>query len=214
MNWAISGLLPLFLSILEEYFPGHLNIRHRRPTPDEFGPYAGHLSRFFVAFVRVADGELICHKDPRPEHIFIVGDGEEIEVKLIDWGRASVWSFERFPEWGRVQFFWFYQYLSFYEPAIWRRFADALAGEFPKEPGRGALADAYGEFVREQAGSAGRAIRRTLGTRFLEFIVQCGRLELNAGWVNEFVESHAGLRGEALARAYAEFENAHGEISR
>lgn len=200
--------------ILEEYFPEHLNIRHRRPTPGEFRPYARHLSRFFVALIRVAEGELICHKDPRPEHIFIIGDGEEIQVRLIDWGRASVWPFDRFPEWGRVQFFWFYEYLSFCEPAIWRTFADFLAEDFPKKPGHRALADAYGEFVRDQARSVGRALRRTLGTRFLEFIVRCGRLELNAGWLNEFVENHKGLRGEELARAYGELDNAYGKLSR
>jgi hypothetical protein len=76
------------------------------------------------------------------------------------------------------------------------------------------LAEAYGEFVRDQAGSVGRALRRTLGIRFLEFIVRCGELELNAGWLNEFIEKHKGLRGEELARAYGELDNAYGKLSR
>lgn len=214
------GLGPVVLDvsedgvILEEYFPEHLNIRHRRPTSSEFHHYGRHLSRFFVGFIRVAERELICHKDPRPEHIFIIGEGEEIRVKLVDWGRASVWPFDRFPEWGRVQFFWFYEYLSFQEPAIWRTFAELLIKDFPKKPGHRALAEAYGEFVKDQTMSLGRALRRTLGTRFLEFIVQSGRLELNAGWLNEFIEKHKGLRGEELARAYGELDNAYGKLSR
>lgn len=200
--------------VLEEFFPEHANIRHRRPTSEEFGHYSRHLSSFFVAFIRVAEGELICHKDPRPEHIFIVGEGEGIQVKLIDWGRASVWPFDRFPEWARLQFFWFYQYLSFHEPAIWRAFADSLVEGFPEKPGRDALAAAYGEFVSDQTGPLGRSVRRRVGTRFLEFIVRCGRLALNAAWLNEFVEKHEGLSGEELARAYDGLANASGKLSR
>jgi len=199
--------------ILEEFFPEHLNIRHRRPASSEFRHYGRHLSGFFVAFIRVAEEELLCHKDPRPEHIFIIGEGEEIEVRLIDWGRARVWPFDRFSEWGRLQLFWFYEYLSFSEPEIWRTFADSLARGFPEELGRGALAGAYGGFVRDQTSDLGHALRRGPGTRFLEFVVGCGRLELNAGWLNEFVEKHKGLSGEELARAYTEAAKAQSELS-
>ncbi len=200
--------------ILEEFFPEHLNIRHRRPASSEFCHYGRHLSGFFVAFIRVAEEELLCHKDPRPEHVFIIGEGEGIQVRLIDWGRARVWPFDRFPEWGTLQLFWFYEYLSFSEPAIWRTFADSLAGDFPEELGRGALAEAYGGFVRDQTRALGRSLRRGPGVRFLEFIVGCGRLELNAGWLNEFVEKHKGLSGEELARAYTGVVNAQGKLSR
>jgi hypothetical protein len=208
------GLGPAVLStsedgiIVEEFFPQQQNIRHRRLTSDQFRHYGRHLSSLFIAFIRVADEGLICHNDPRPEHIFIIGEGEELQVKLIDWGRAGVWPFDRFPEWGRLQFAWFYEYLSFSEPTIWRTFAESLVQDFPNRPGRDALAQAYGEFVGKQTSALGRPLRGSLGTRFLELIVRCGRLDLNAGWLNEFVEKHGGLSGEELAQAYVALENA------
>ena len=193
--------------VLEEFFPERLNVRHRELRPDEHGHYGRQLSRFFVAFIRVAEGELLCHKDPRPEHIFIVGQGEEIQVRLIDWGRATTWPLERFHEWAARQFSWLYEYASFYEPAIWKAFADGLVEDIPETPGHQALSEAYAEFVQAQAARSDRTLRRSLGTRFLEFIVACGKLDLNGARLNEFVEKHKSRSGEELARAYSRLEN-------
>jgi hypothetical protein len=212
---SVLGLGPQVLDVtedgvvLEEYYPHDANIRHRKPSPNECGYYAESLSSFFCTFIHSGEDELICHKDQRPEHIFILGHGKNIRVKLIDWGRASVCPLDEFREWSKQQFSWFYEYLSFHQPRIWTTFMSFLVSDFPRKLGLPALAEGYREFVRDQTRCLSDNLRRIFGVKFLEFIVQCGRLDLEVGWLNDCVEKHKCFRGEDLVRAYREAEARH-----
>jgi len=188
--------------IVEEFFPDRLNIRHRHPLPEEHEPYAKALSRLFLAMMRPAEGDLLCHGDERPEHVSILGGGKEIAVKLIDWGRADRCPLERFPEWGRDQFYWFRAHLSFGRPGIWTAFTASLAAGWPDPPGRAALADAYMGFVAYETLDVDDPARDGWAARFLEFSVACGRLSLDLGWFNTFVQASRDLDGDELVQAY------------
>jgi len=196
--------------IVEEFFPDRLNIRYRRPGPKEYGPCARALSRLFLAMIRTAEGELLCHGDERPEHLFILGRGKAIQVKLIDWGRADTWPLERFPEWGKDQFYWFYEHLSFRQPGIWKGFAASLTEGCPDPPGRAALSDAYMGFVAYQTLEVADAGQERLAARFLQFSIECGRLDLDLGWFNAFVEECRDLGGGELVQAYRRWEASAG----
>ena len=196
--------------LVEEFFPEGLNIRYRRPGPEEYEPYAKALSRLLLAMMRTGEGKLLCHGDERSDHVFILGRGEDIQVRLIDWGRADTWPLSRFPEWGKDQFYWFHEHLSFEEPRIWTAFTASLAEGCPEPPGRAALGKAYMGFVGYQALGPADGAPEGSAARFLEFSVGCGRLELDLGWFNEFVEACRDLAGEELVQAYRSREAAAG----
>jgi hypothetical protein len=188
--------------ILEEYFDPDLNVRRRKPREDEFHHFGEHLADFFKRFVLHNGQGLIRHRDERSEHIFIIGSSKDIEVRLVDWGRSGVWPPERFNEWGMEQFRWFYLELSVGSSEIWRTFIDSLASDFPTPHGKDALSKAYLRFVRHQLSPLSDRTRRSHATNFLEFLVRCGRLGLDLGFLNEFVEEHTELRGRELVEKY------------
>lgn len=188
--------------IVEEYYHHDLNVRERKLAPEEHEPFGRHLSQFCLRFLCSGENEIFLHRDEREDHIFILGQGEEIEIRLIDWGHASTWSIGRLVEWLEEQLRWFYLELSFYQPAIWRPFVDSLAERFPRENGTDVLASAYLAFARREAKARMNGWGGTPAVRFLEFCVDCGRLPLDVPRVNEFVENARGLRGEDLVRLW------------
>ena len=193
-------------TILEEFYPRKLNIRNRKPAPDEHRYYAEDLSRFFLAFVRIREGEIICHKDERPEHMFLLGEGKDIRLSLIDWGLTSVRPLHKFREWGSHQLCWIYENLSFDQPSIWKIFVNSLVRRLPEELEHQTLAEAYADFVGDQTWYLAHGLQKKVAVRFLEFSVRCGRLDLDLDWFNEFVDKHRNCGGEDLARAYGQYE--------
>jgi hypothetical protein len=195
--------------VLEEFLPARLNVRQRRVDPAEHEPFARCLAGLTRRLIALAEGEMLLHRDERPQHIFLLGQGGGIEVRLIDWGRADAWPPGRFPQWARHQFHWLYDRLSFHEPSIWRTFVSCLAAELPEPLGRPALAQGYLGFVADRTWSLGDALRRRFAVEFLEFSARCGRLELELGWFNDFIAAQADRRGEELAEAYERLASPH-----
>jgi len=190
--------------ITEEYFPEAMNLRHRRFGPDEFEPLGRAMARLLVALVRPEAGDLICHKDEKPEHLFVPGRGSSLRVRLIDWGRADRWPIDRFDEWFADQGTWLYTYLSQDQPAVWQAFAAALAEAADEAGGAQRLARGYLALVEAQTASLADPMRQSFGLGFLEFSVRCGPLPLDLGWFNRFVAEAAETRGRALAEAFAQ----------
>ena len=191
--------------ITEEYFPEATNLRHRRPGPDLAEPLGRAMARVVTALVRPDAGDLLLHKDEQPEHLFVLGDGRDLRLRLIDWGRADRWPMDRLDEWFAAQGYWLHTYLAGDDPAVWRTFAAALDAGVPDPPGRERLGRAYLALVRQQTAALGDPMRRRFALAFLEFSVRCGPLPLDLGWFNRFVADHAHERGDLLAQA---FENA------
>ena len=191
--------------ITEEYLPEATNLRHRRLGPDDGEPLGRAMARIVAALVRPDAGDLVYHKDEQPEHLFVLGRGTDLRVRLIDWGRADRWPIARFDEWFAAQGYWLYTYLARDDPAVWRTFAVALDAAVPDPPGRQRLGKAYLAFVAAQTAGLADPMRRRFAVGFLEFSVRCGPLAPDLGWFNRFVAEHAEARGEVLAQA---FENA------
>jgi len=198
--------------ITEEYFPEATNLRHRRLGPDDYEPLGAACARLLVALVRPEAGDLLVHKDEQPEHLFVLGEGADLAVRLIDWGRADRWPLKRFEEWLAAQWYWLYTYLSLGEPAVWRTLTARAAERMPDPPGRRRFADGYLAFVEAQAGGLGDPMRGGFATGFLEFSVHCGRLPMDLGWFNAFVSGAGEARGKALGRVFqARRRTGHGE---
>jgi hypothetical protein len=188
--------------ITEEYFPEATNLRQRRVGPDDYEPLGTACGRLLVALVRRQAGDLLVHKDEQPEHLFVLGQGADLAVRLIDWGRADRWPLERFEEWLAAQYYWLYTYLSLGEPAVWRALAAHVAETMPDPPGRKRLADGYLAFVEAQTAGLDDPMRSGFATGFLAFSVRCGPLPMDLGWFNAFVQEAGDARGKALARAF------------
>jgi len=188
--------------IVEEFFPAETNIRKRRPVADEFGPYARSVSFIFRKLIMAGANLLVFHRDERRDHLFILGRGDDIRIKMVDWGWAAIWPMERFQEWGVEQFRWMYLQLSFGEQEIWTRFVRELADGFPEEMGVAKLADAYVEFAKSQTMSSTRSPHSPFALKFLRFTVDCGPLDLDVGPVNEFAGRGAGLTDDELAELW------------
>ena len=190
--------------ITEEYFPETTNLRQRRLGPEDFEPLGAACARLLVALVRPAAGEVLVHKDAQPAHLFVLGEGAALAVRLIDWGRADRWPLARFEEWLGGQLTWLYTYLSLGEPAVWRSLAQRLGEAMPDPPGPRRLAGGYLAFVESQTAGLADPTRERFGTAWLEFSVRCGPLPMAPEWFNAFVRKGVELRGEGLARAFEE----------
>jgi hypothetical protein len=188
--------------ITEEYFPEATNLRQRRLGPDDFEPLGAACARLLLALVRPEAGETLVHKDEQPEHLFVLGEGADLAVRLIDWGRADRWPLARFEEWLAAQWYWLYTYLSLGEPAVWRSLTARVAEALPDPPGPQRLADGYLAFVEAQTADLDDPMRGRFGEEFLEFSVRCGPLPMDLAWFNAFVSNGAEARGKALARAF------------
>jgi len=188
--------------ITEEYFPEATNLRQRRLGPEDYEPLGHACARLLAALVRPEAGDLLVHKDEQPEHLFVLGGGADLRVRLIDWGRADRWPIGRFEEWLAGQLTWLYTYLSQGEPAVWRALVQRLAEAMPDPPGRQRLGQGYLTFVEAQSAALRDAMRRRFALGFLEFSARCGPMPMDLGWFNRFVADHAAGRGEALARAF------------
>ena len=188
--------------ITEEYFPEATNLRQRRLGPDDFEPLGAACARLLMALVRPEAGDLVSHKDEQPEHLFILGEGRDLRVRLIDWGRADRWPMQRFEEWLASQLYWLYTYLSLGEPAMWRSLTAALAEAMPEPPGRRRLAAGYLAFVEAQTAALDDRMRGRFAMAFLEFSVRCGPLPMDVGWFNRFLAETGEARGKELARAF------------
>lgn len=188
--------------IVEEYYHHNLNVRQRKLEPEEYEHFGRHLSAFCLKFLCADEGEIFLHRDEREDHIYILGRGEGIEIRLIDWGHASTWPIGRLGEWLEEQLRWLYLELSFYQPAIWRAFVGSLVERFPREDGSDVLADAYRAFARREATTRMNGWGGTPAVRFLEFCVGCGPLPLDVPRLNAFVESARDLQGEELLRLW------------
>lgn len=188
--------------ITEEYYHHDLNVRERELAEEEYARFGERLSEFCLRFLCADEGEIFLHRDEREDHIFILGEGDEIELRLIDWGHASTWPIGRMGEWIEEQLRWFYLELSFYRPAIWRAFIGSLVERFPREDGTDALADAYRAFARREASTRMNGWGGTPAVRFLEFCVGCGPLPLDVPRLNAFVEDARGLSGEDLVHLW------------
>jgi hypothetical protein len=189
--------------ITEEYYHHDLNVRERKLADEEHAPFGERLSDFCLRFLCADEGEIFLHRDEREDHIFILGEGDDIEIRLIDWGHASTWPIGRMGEWIEEQLRWFYLELSFYQPEIWRAFIESLVERFPREDGTDALADAYRAFARSQASTRMNGWGGTPAVRFLEFSVSCGPLPLDVPRLNAFVEEARGLSGEELLHLWS-----------
>jgi len=188
--------------ITEEYFPEATNLRKRRFGPDDYEPLGAACGRLLVALVLPEAGETLVHKDEQPEHLFVLGEGTDLAVRLIDWGRADRWPLERFEEWLAAQWYWLYTYLSLGEPAVWRSLTQYLAEAMPDPPGPRRLAGGYLEFVEAQTQGLDEPMRGRFGVALLEFSVRCGPLPMDLGWFNRFVAEAGEARGKELAQAF------------
>ena len=192
--------------ILEEYLPHECNLGNRTPGAGEYRYFARHMSSFFLSFMCLEEGRLIKHGDERPEHIFILGKGKNIQVKMIDWGRGSTYPLGEIEQWGEQQFDWFYNYLSRSEPKIWRSFSAFLLRDLVKmKVNPKSVSQAYMNFV----GSRTRpftehfmSMQIMFAKKFLDFCAECGKLDLNSVEFNRFLKTNRSLRGDDLAQAY------------
>lgn len=188
--------------ITEEYYHRDLNVRNRKIVVEEQTRFGEYLSEFCLRFLCADEGEIFLHRDEREDHIFILGEGDDIEIRLIDWGHASTWPIGRMGEWIEDQLRWLYLELSFYRPAIWKPFIRALVERFPRENGSDSLADAYRAFARREASIRMNGWGGAPAIRFLEFSVGCGPLPMDLPCLNAFAEKARGLRGEDLMRLW------------
>jgi len=188
--------------ITEEYFPEATNLRQRRLGPDDYEPLGAACARLLMALVRPEADDLVSHKDEQPEHLFVLGEGRNLRVRLIDWGRADRWPMQRFEEWLARQLYWLYTYLSLGEPAVWRTLAAALAEAMPEPPGRQRLAAGYLALVEAQTAALDDRMRGRFAMAFLEFSVRCGPLPMDLGWFNRFLAETGEARGKELAQAF------------
>lgn len=194
--------------ILEEFFPIETNTRNRPVLPSEAEDFGQHLSAFFLAFID--EGFLLAHGDERPEHIYIVGEGKEAHVRLIDWGRGSFWPKDRFPKWAQNQFRWLYHQLAYDNPAIWGSFLNNVKERSEvKKIDPQALTQAYMAFVNDELAAltqSALSMSRPLAVRFLEFSLACGETALVSDPFRTFLRSNAGTRGEGLAGKFLQFQ--------
>ncbi len=188
--------------IVEEFYSPDLNVRARMPTIEEYEPYGRYLAGFVLRFALLDEGLLLFHRDEREDHIFLLGRGEEIEVRLIDWGWATLWPTERMVEWAFEQFRWVYLQLSFQEPAIWTTFVAELGERAPGTIDWAALAEGYLDFARYQTSGTMRSPRGVFEARFLEFLIACGPSALGEGPLNAFVEEAAGAGPDERAELW------------
>jgi len=188
--------------ITETYFPEATNLRQRRFEPGDYDALGRAMARLLVALARPEAGDLICHKDEKPEHLFVLGRGTGLRVRLIDWGRADRWPMDRFDEWFAEQGVWLYTYLSQGQPAVWRPFAAALTDAASGAIGADRLARGYLALVAALTAPLADPMRRRFALGFLEFSVRCGPVPLNLGWFNRFVADAAETRGEGVAQAF------------
>jgi hypothetical protein len=189
--------------ILEEFFPPGANIRERRPTLEELTRYGRELAVLMGRFVIADRQQLLVHRDERADHLFILGSGNDIEVRMIDWGWATLWPITRLTEWASEQFRWLFIQMSFREPEVWRSFVSSLVTYLPPTASREEVAAGYETFALSQSdvpGGRGGGRRWT----FPEFLVECGPVRLDVGWLNEFAEKGMDLGPEELAGLWEE----------
>jgi len=185
--------------ILEVYFPPDVNIRERRPIAGEYEYYGKRMGTLFLRLILVGANLLLLHRDERLDHIFVLGGGKTIDIRLIGWGWAAIWPIERFDEWAVEQFRWMYLQLSFQEPAIWKAFLSTLMKDLPEKIAPQALSYAYLAFAKQQAPSLGAGVRGDLAQRFLEFIVESGPVHLDVEPLNRFAEQGRDVARRDLA---------------
>jgi len=169
--------------ITEEYFPEATNLRQRRLGPDDYEPLGAACARLLMALVRPEADDLVSHKDEQPEHLFVLGEGRNLRVRLIDWGRADRWPMQRFEEWLARQLYW-------------------LAEAMPEPPGRQRLAAGYLALVEAQTAALDDQMRGRFAMAFLEFSARCGPLPMDLGWFNRFLAETGEARGKELAQAF------------
>ena len=234
--------------ILEEYYPSHLQhsdrrrvtreelleirrtcnyglLRERRSvstlSPQEKQIWPAYLSEFFQRFILPEEGRLIHHNDERPEHIFIIGEGADVEVRLIDWGRGGLWQIKRFEDWAEKQIYWFYNLLLFGEgPLVWRDFVNDLVKQLESDPDmqQHSLAErlgiAYVQFFKYRT-IALRHINMfdLFPIRFLEFHHGVSPLNLDIGPFQGFLDQTQGLQGKDLAHQFRRWSCHEGDAA-
>jgi len=200
--------------ILEEGLPDECNIDSRALRKNEIEPYGKYLANFFLAFVSPKDNSLLWHGDLRPEHIFMIGKGSNIGIRLIDWGRGGPWPLKRIGDWTEEQLDSFYHQLSFQNPVIWKLFINSLnkrvrsESSFKKLGLDRHLTEAYLKLIRSEISPLidhYHRMNKFLAVKFLELMVKARPLNLDLGVWNDFFAANTKLKGDALAEACEDF---------
>lgn len=203
------------ITILEEFFPHSLNIRGRTLKQNEIKPLGFAMTKLFVGLANLSGNTLIKHNDERPEHLFILGEGNNLTIRLIDWGRSQQVPFELklFEDWARHQLGWLYSLLSSKYPLAWQVFINSIASQLyeqiPETRTKAlmhSISNAYAGFILDRTQPLiDRSMYKFLGEKFLTFSTEVGSLPLSIpGW-NKFINSNKNLEGDELASAYLEY---------
>ena len=201
--------------ILEEGLPDERCIVTRPIKKNEINHYGNYLSTFFLAFISLEKNSLLYHNDFRPEHVYILGRGKNIGIKLIDWGRGrNLWPLNEIENWCSELLDSFHLSFSLKNPTIWKLFINSLVGQIKNNSSLMKLnliqhlSNAHMELIKSQIlpiTSIHQQSHKPFAIRFLEFIIKSRPLNLNLGVWDKFFEANARLKGEALANRCQDF---------